>query len=164
MALIECPECGTLASTEATFCPHCGFPIAKTTALTAKDATPLPFIPVTLLEVARSIVGRVLVGAGVFATGVGFDAPPGVLLALVIWGSAIPLYLRARKAHRLGGLAGHRQLEEAVRKQLTAARDEAQRDLATVELNTARIAELEERIDFMERLVAREREREPLRP
>lgn len=163
MALIECPECGTIASAEATFCPRCGFSISKGPQLPSKEPGSLPFIPVSLLEVTRSIVGRVLVGAGVFATGVGFDAPPGVLLALVIWGSAIPLYLRARKAHRLGGLAGHRQLEEAVRKQLTAARDEAQRELATVEHNTARIAELEERIDFMERLLAREREREAQR-
>lgn len=159
MALIECPECGTIASAEATFCPHCGFPFSQGKPLAAREPSNLPFIPVSLLEVTRSIVGRVLVGAGVFATGVGFDAPPGVLLALVIWGSAVPLYLRARKAHRLGGLAGHRQLEQAVRKQLTAARDEAQRELAAVEHNTARIAELEERIDFMERLLARERER-----
>jgi hypothetical protein len=160
MALIECPECGTVASTEATFCPSCGFPIAKAKEPGARAATPMPFIPVTLLEVTRSIVGRILVGAGVFATGIGFDAPPGVLLALVIWGSAVPLYLRARKAHRLGGLSGNRQLEEAVRKQLTAARDEAQRELANVELNTARITEIEERIDFMERLLAREREQQ----
>jgi len=158
MALIDCPECGTVASSEATFCPHCGFPLSRAKERDAADARTLPFIPITMLEVTRSIVGRVLVGAGLLWTGVAFDAPPAVIFALVTWGSVVPIYLKARKAHRLGPLAGHRQLEEAVRKQLAAARDEAQREIATVEHNTGRITELEERIDFMERLLARERD------
>jgi hypothetical protein len=112
-----------------------------------------------MLDITKSIVGRILVGAGMMATGVAFDAPPGVLLALAVWGSALPLYLKARKAHRLGPLAGHGELEAAVRKQLAAARDDAQRERSTIEHNSGRIAELEERIDFMERLLARERER-----
>lgn len=31
MALIECPECKREISSEATFCPHCGFPLKKNT-------------------------------------------------------------------------------------------------------------------------------------
>ena len=27
MALIKCPECGTEVSSEAEFCPKCGYPI-----------------------------------------------------------------------------------------------------------------------------------------
>jgi len=162
MALTECPECGTVASSEATFCPQCGYPFGKGGEPAAPGPRGLPFVPMNLLDVTRSIVGRILVGAGMMATGVGFDAPPGVLLALVVWGSAVPLYLKARKAHKLGPLAGHRVLEEAVAKQLAAARDETQRQLASVDHNTARITELEERIDFMERLLARERDRQPL--
>jgi hypothetical protein len=161
MALAECPECGTVASTEATFCPQCGFPINKAAQPAPSGPRGLPFIALSMLDLTKSIVGRILVGAGMMATGVAFDAPPGVLLALVVWGSAVPLYLKARKAHRLGPLAGQRALEEAVTKQLAAARDETQRQLATVDHNTSRIAELEERIDFMERLLARERERSP---
>ena len=46
-----------------------------------------------------------------------------------------------------------------MKKQLTAARTETERRLGTVEQNAGRIAELEERVDFMERLLARERER-----
>jgi hypothetical protein len=160
MALMDCPECGTRASTEATFCPECGFPIKRAAEREPADPGGLPFVSLSMLDVTRSIVGRILLGAGVFWMGVEFNAPPGVLLALVAWGSAVPLYLRARKAHRLGPMAGHRQLEKAVAKQLAAAREETQRDATTIEHNTARIAELEERIDFMERLLARERERE----
>jgi hypothetical protein len=159
MALIDCPECGTRASAEATFCPQCGFPISK-----LRDAKPpapagLPAVTLSMLDVTRSIVTRLLLGAGMLWTGVEFDAPPAVLLALVPWASVVVLYLKARKAHRLGPLAGHRELEEAVRKQLTAARDETERQLASAEQHSGRIAELEERVDFMERLLARERER-----
>jgi len=159
VALAECPECGTVASTEATFCPQCGYPIRK--AAEPPDHAPrgLPLVPLTMMDIARSLMGRILVGAGMMWTGVAFDAPPAVLLALAVWGSAVPLYLKARKAHRFGPLAGHRELEEAVRKQIAAARDDTQAQLTTMEHHTGRIAELEERLDFMERLLARERER-----
>jgi len=159
MALIDCPECGTPASAEATFCPECGFPIRKVGEPEPPAPLGLPAVAFSMLEITRSIVGRILIGAAMVWTGVAFDAPPGVLLGLVAWGSVVPLYLKARKAHRLGPLAGHRQLEEAVKKQLTAARTETERRLGTVEQNAGRIAELEERVDFMERLLARERER-----
>ena len=159
MALIDCPECGAQASAEATFCAECGFPIKKATEKASKDHPGLPFVSISMLEVIRSIVGRLLVGAAMLWTGVEFDAPPAVLLALATWGSAVPLYLKARKAHRLGPLAGHRELEQAVRQQLTAAREETERQLASADVNAGRIAELEERVDFMERLLARERER-----
>ena len=29
MSLLNCPECGGLLSTEATTCPHCGYPLRK---------------------------------------------------------------------------------------------------------------------------------------
>ena len=159
MALVDCPECGTPASTEATFCPQCGFPIRKVKEPAPPAPLGLPAVTLTMLDVTRSVVGRLLLGAAMVWTGVEFDAPPAVLLALATWGSAVPLYLKARKAHRLGPLAGHRELEQAVRKQLTAAREETERQLASADLNVGRIAELEERVDFMERLLARERER-----
>jgi hypothetical protein len=158
MALIECPECGTVASTEATFCPQCGFPIKKLKERGAKEQGGAPFIPLTMLDVTKSIVGRLLFGGLVLASGIGFDAPPVIMLALVAWGSALPLYLKARRAHRLGPFAGHRQIEQAVVKQLTEARDETRRELAGIDVNASRIAELEERLDFMERLLARYRE------
>jgi hypothetical protein len=156
MALIDCPECGAEASTEATSCPRCGFPIRKKGG---RGLSGHPLIPYTVLDATRSIVGRLLVGGGMFATGIGFDAPPAILLALVVWGSTLPLYLRARRAYRLGPMADPTKLEEQVTRQLTEARDEARAELAGIDVNASRITELEERIDFMERLLARERER-----
>jgi len=158
MALIECPECGTVASTEATFCPQCGFPIKKLKERGSREHSGPPVIPFTMLDVTKSIVGRLVFGGLVLASGIGFDAPPVIMLALVAWGSAVPLYIKARRAHRLGPFAGHRQIEQAVVKQLTEARDETRRELAGIDANASRIAELEERLDFMERLLARYRE------
>lgn len=158
MALIECPECSTVASTEATFCPQCGYPFKNLKQRGPASPGSVPFISLTILDVTRSIVGRVLFGGLVFATGIGFDAPPAIILALLAWGSALPLYLKARKAHRLGPFAGHREIEQAVVKQITEARDEARRELAGIDINASRITELEERLDFMERLLAKYRE------
>jgi len=158
MALIDCPECGNVTSSEATFCPQCGYAVRKAAVPTPAESGRLPVVSLTMLDITKSIVGRLLVGAGMLASGAAFDAPPAVLLGLVVWGSAVPLYLKARKAH-LGPLTGHRALEEAVRKQLTAARDEAQQERLAIEENAGKIADLEERIDYLERLLARERER-----
>ena len=159
MALIDCPECGTAASTEATFCPQCGFPIKRLGGHGAHPArSSMPLIPYTVLDATRSIVGRVLFGGLLFASGIGFDAPPVILLSLVAWGSSVPLYLKARKAHRLGPVGATSKLDESVVRQLTEVRDETRRELAGIEDNAAHIAELEERLEFMERLLARQRD------
>jgi hypothetical protein len=159
MALIDCPECGTAASTEATFCPQCGFPIKRLGAHATHGArSSVPLIPFTVLDVTKSIVGRLLFGGLLFASGIGFDAPPVIILSLVAWGSALPLYLKARKAHRLGPFTGVGKLDESVVRQLTEVRDETRRELAGIDDNANRIAELEERLEFMERLLARQRD------
>jgi hypothetical protein len=159
MALIDCPECGTATSTEATFCPQCGFPVKRLGGRTTKGASGVPQIPYTVLDATRSIVARVLFGGLVFASGIGLDAPPVIMLALVSWGSAIPLYLKARRAHRYGSYGRDgAQLDESVLQQLTEVRDETRRELAGIDDNANRIAELEERLEFMERLLARQRD------
>jgi hypothetical protein len=157
MALIDCPECGTAASTEATFCPQCGFPIKRLGGQTPKRGSGVPQIPYTVLDATRSIVGRLFFGGLLFASGIGFDAPPVILLALVSWGSAVPLYLKARRAQRLP--YGHNtRIDDELLQQLTDVRDETRRELAGIDDNANRIAELEERLEFMERLLAQQRE------
>lgn len=160
MALIDCPECGTATSTEATFCPQCGFPVNRLPSHMPVGPSSIPQIPYTVLDATRSIVTRVMFGGLLFASGVAFDAPPTILLALVAWGSAVPLYLKARKAHRLGpaGSVGG-QIQQAMVEQLTAVRDETRQELAGIDENASRIAELEERLEFMERLLAQQRDR-----
>jgi len=121
-------------------------------------------IALTTLDVTASIVGRVLIGAAMFASGVSWEAPPVIIGSLVIAGSALPLWLKARKAERLGGGVDARALQERVDRQLLDAEDRDSQQLADIEHNTNRIAELEERIEFMERLLTAHRDEEGDRP
>lgn len=164
MALVDCPECGIEVSAEATWCPRCGYPIGKTLGSHgARDARHggwgLAKVPLTGLDVTRSIIGRLLLAGGFFASGVGFEAPPTILLSLVLAGSAVPLYLKARRAERLGGgiPIDTKAIDERVETRLLEAEDRA---YGQIDRNAGRIAELEERLEFMERLVAKQREGE----
>jgi hypothetical protein len=93
-----------------------------------------------------------------FASGVGWEAPPVIIGSLLIVGSAVPLWLKARRAERLGAGPDTRAIQDQVERQLLAAEDREAQQYADIEQNTNRIAELEERLEFMERLLARRRE------
>ncbi len=120
-------------------------------------------IALTTLDVTTSIVGRLLLGVAMFASGVGWEAPPVIIGSLIIVGSAVPLWLKARKAERLGGSPDAKAIQDRVEKQLLAAEDREAQQYVDIEQNTNRIAELEERLEFMERLLAKRREEEELR-
>jgi len=163
MALIDCPECALEVSAQATFCPRCGFPIAKEARRHANrhghGAWGLAQAPLTSLDVTKSIVGRLVLAGLFFASGVGFEAPPTILLSLVLAGSSVPLYLKARRAERLGagGAVDPAVIEETVERRLLEAEDRTFGQLAEVDRNAGRIADLEERLEFMERLLAKQR-------
>jgi len=159
MPFIHCPECGLEVSAQATFCPRCGYPVAKVGRRQAdRAAHGIAEVPLTSLDVTRSLIGRLVFGGLVLASGIGFDAPPVVLLAFVAWGSGIPLYLKARKAARLGGTAASGLPDPELATQLLEARSQAAEQVAAVERNATQLQELEERVEFMERLLARQRE------
>jgi len=115
-------------------------------------------VPLTSLDLTRSLIGRLVFGGLVLASGIGFEAPPVVLLALVAWGSGIPLYLKARKAMRLGIQAPPGELGPEVAQQLLEARAQTAEQVSAIERNATQIQDLEERVEFMERLLARQRE------
>ncbi|KPJ90813.1 MAG: hypothetical protein AMS18_09970 [Gemmatimonas sp. SG8_17] len=93
-----------------------------------------------------------------FASGVGWDAPPVIIGSLIIVGSAVPLWFKARRAERLGGSPDTRAIQDRVERQLLAAEHREAQQYGDIEQNTNRIAELEERLEFMERLLAKHRE------
>jgi hypothetical protein len=164
MALIDCPECALEVSARATFCPRCGFPIAKEARRHGRQGNAhggwgLAKAPLTSLDVTRSIVGRLVLAGLFFASGVGFEAPPTIILSLVLAGSSVPLYLKARRAERLGtdATVDPAVIEEAVERRLLEAEDRTLGQLAEVDRNAGRIADLEERLEFMERLLAKQR-------
>jgi hypothetical protein len=115
-------------------------------------------VPLTSLDLTRSLIGRLVFGGLVLASGIGFDAPPVVLLAFVAWGSGIPLYLKARKAARLGIPPASGLPDPELATQLLEARSQAAEQVAATERNATQLQDLEERVEFMERLLARQRE------
>ena len=158
MSLIDCPECGIEVSAQATFCPRCGFPVKKAGGRAPANAQGLPTIPLTSLDVTKSLIGRLVFGGLLLASGIGFDAPPVVMLALVAWGSGVPIYLKARKAARIGAGPGLPGIDEELTRQLLEAKNQGLQQLSDIDRNATRIAELEERLEFMERLLARQRD------
>ncbi|UCG86366.1 MAG: hypothetical protein JSW71_21090 [Gemmatimonadota bacterium] len=109
------------------------------------------------LEVAKQLLGRVVLGGVLFASGVTWEAPPVLISSLVIFGTCVPIWLRARKAAILG-YAGDSAVLEARVKELMADMEYRQMQQLdeVAEQNSRQIAELEERLDFTERLLAKQ--------
>jgi hypothetical protein len=120
----------------------------------------VPRVSLTSLDVAKSNLGRVLLAVGFFASGVTWEAPPVIILSLVLGLSGIPLWLKARKAERVGGGLGTHAIEEKMGHALVEAEDRDMQQVADIEQNANRIIDLEERLEFMERLLARQRDEE----
>lgn len=163
MALIDCPECGIEISDRAQFCPRCGLPLARARrhGRNERGSFNVPVVPMTGLDVVKSVVGRLALGVLFFVSGVEWEAPPVIIGSLLLAGSALPLYLKARRAERRG-LAGPSpdvgDLEDRMEQRLLDAEDRVARHFADADRSAVRVAELEERLEFMERLLAQERE------
>ncbi len=156
MALIDCPECGTEVSERAGACLQCAYPIAR-----GERGGAIPesgFSANSGLRVTKDILGRVLLAGVFFASGVAWDARLAILGSLVIAGSTIPIWIRARRAERFGGTSEPKriaQLEQRIN-------DLEERTIQQVgdmeEMSSRQMAELEERLDFTERLLMKQRE------
>jgi len=163
MALIDCPECGIEISSRAQFCPRCGVPLGRAhpNRPHERGSFNIPVIPMTGLDVVRSIVGRLVVGVSVFIGGAATEDPMAIIGALVVGASCIPLYLKARRAEKRG-LAGAgpdiSALEDRLERRLLDAEDRVARHLAESDRSSMRVGDVEERLEFLERLLARERE------
>ena len=134
MALIECPECGREVSDVAAVCPECAYPVRTGTpplpVRAASQSTQRPWWP------AVDIIGRVAVGAFVL-----------FLVGLLVAGSAIPTWFR----YKMEGLRAGRAD--------TALVDGLEDRMAELEhRHVEQVADLEERIEFTERLLTKQRE------
>jgi hypothetical protein len=112
----------------------------------------------TALDAAKSIVGRVLLGAVVFASGVAWEAPPAVLSSLVLFGSTIPVWLKARKFERLRSNAAVPSVDQPADRRLLEAESRNHDQREALDLATQRVEDLQERLEFLERLVAKRRQ------
>ena len=149
MALIECPDCGREVSSSAAACPACAYPVASGTPSVSTDAMSPPdkraFWKTVASIVARLGVGILLIGAGVEEDSAG-SAFGGMIIGL----SAFPTWyrytiqrLRAGRAERAG-----RTLDEGFEDRMVEMARRQQEHLA----------DLEERIDFAERMLTKQRE------
>ncbi len=164
MALVECPECGTPVSTSAAACPSCAFPIraplnavpAPTPGSRAPTVAPATAVA---LDTVKGVAARLVMGAFLILTAIPFEAVPAVVGGVVIAGSSFFLWRKAKKAATAepeGGLAAAR-----VQEFLVEAEDRQLRALADFEEQSAqRLADLEERIDFHERLLIKSRQQD----
>ncbi len=152
--LIECPECGREVSSGAHACPECAYPLeggsSRRLPASSKGGSGL--------ELTKQILGRAILGGILLASGAAYEAPPVILSALFVWGTALPIWIAAKRAERLGpgGEAGRvgKQLEGRI----SELEDRHIQHMADMEDQHNRsIAELEERLDFAERLLTKER-------
>lgn len=156
MALIDCPECGTEVSDRAAACPQCAYPIARGERGGRRPES--GFSANSALHFTKDILGRVILAGVFFASGVAWEAPPVILGSLVLAGSTIPIWIRARRAARFGGTSEPKRIAELEHR----INDLEERTIQQVgdmeEMNSRQIAELEDRLDFTERLLMKQRE------
>jgi len=151
MAFTDCPECGLGISERATACPRCGFP--------TKPRQDVRYVSgLSALDAAKSIVGRVIMGVAVFAGGVSWDAPPVILCSLVLFGSTIPVWLKARKFERLRAGTEVSSIESVPKRRLAAAEPRGRPQVTELEQASQQVEDLQERLEFLERLVAKRHE------
>ncbi len=146
MALIDCPECGREVSDSATVCPECAYPVGEGT----------PRVPPRAVSAsakrrwwpAVDIIGRIAVGGILmFLTAAEAELGAGTgLLGLLVAGSAIPTWYH----HKMGQLrAGWAD---------PALVDGLEDRMGELEhRHLEQIADLEERIEFAERLLTKQR-------
>jgi hypothetical protein len=153
MALIACPECGAGVSSSAQACPACAFPIDRAAPGSSSGGRTAQ----STWDLAKSIFARVILGGVLFASGAAWEAPPVIISSLVVFGSCLPLWIKARRAARLPAGGGDTRLLEVRLEEYVADAQEREMRMADLaEENSRRIGQMEERIDFAERLVARQ--------
>jgi len=92
------------------------------------------------------------------ASGIVWEAPPVIIGALIVAGSSIPIWFRAKRAERLGTSGEVRRLETRLEQRFREAEERVSQYASDIDENARQIAELDERLDFTERLLTRQRE------
>ena len=154
MALIECPECGREVSSSAGACPQCAYPVGTGTPAVSSRA--VSGSPTHSWWNTASIVGRIGVG-GILVLLARVEQELGAgtgLLGLLVAGSAIPTWIRYRiERARVGQIdtAPVDGLEDRIA-------DLEHRHAELEQRQLEQITDLEERVEFAERLLIKQRE------
>ena len=146
MALIECPECGWEVSDTAARCPKCAYSLGAGTPPIPPPAVKRGSKREWMMP-ALSVVAKLGVGSFLFGLGIAEDEYTGVMGGLIVGGSAIPTFIRSLKA-RLKPPRSDAALADGI----------TDRILDMEHTHREQMADLEERIEFTERLLAKQRE------
>jgi len=163
MALVECPECGGGVSSSADACPSCAFPIhAPLSSMPAREPAGAPMrgptaATVVALDTVKGVAARLVLGAFLVLTAIPFESPPALIGGLLVAGSSFFLWRKAKKAATMDLDGG--QSAEQMQEFLLEAEDRQLRAIADFEEQAGqRLTDLEERIDFHERLLIKSRQ------
>ena len=158
MSLMRCPECGREVSSSAAACPDCAYPVW--TGTPAVPHRPMkPPRDYTWLKASVSIAARVFLGVVLAAVGADEeDSVAAVIGGAVIAASAFPTWYRAKLA-KIKARGGGAELIDRMEDRLVDFERRQQDQMDRLEqLHAGQIADLEERLDFAERLLTKQRE------
>ncbi len=164
MALVDCPECGVGVSSSAAACPSCAFPIrAPLSSLPVAQLASAPGrrtptgATAVALDTVKGVAARLVMGAFLILTAIPFEAVPAVIGGIVVAGSSFFLWRKAKRVATMDSEGGGASAQ--VQEFLLDAEDRQLRALADFEEQAGqRLADLEERIDFHERLLIKSRQ------
>jgi 2-iminoacetate synthase ThiH len=105
-------------------------------------------------KLALQILGRLTIGAVLFGVGVGEEESSAAAIgAILIAGSSIPVWIRARTGQLgIGSAVGFEERVATMEQRHRAQMEEL------AQMQADQVADLEERVDFAERLLAKQRD------
>jgi hypothetical protein len=107
------------------------------------------------LDAAKSIVARAILGGALLASGVAWEAPPVIICSMVVIGSTLPVWLKARKAERLRTSGEIEAVESPTDYRLLEAEARNRKQVDELDVAAHQVEDLQERLEFLERLVAK---------
>ena len=157
MSLIECPECGREVSSSAAACPECAYPVATGTAPVQSRTVLRAPVP-EWWKTAGSVVARLgIAGIMIAAGGDESEATIACVIgALIIGGSAIPVLYRDAIERMKAGKAA--TPDHRIQDRMAELEHRHREEMDRIEQEySGQMAELEERLDFAERMLTKQR-------
>ena len=158
MTLIRCPECGREVSSSAPACPECAYPVMTGTPSVPHRAVK-PSRDFTWIKTSLSITARLIAGVTIAVVGAEDEGSVAAIIGgSIIAASAFPTWYRAKIA-QLKSRGGGAELVERLEDRLIEFERRQQDQMDRLEqVHSGQIADLEERIDFAERLLTKQKE------
>ena len=156
MALIDCPECGREVSSSAAVCPVCAYPVSTGTPPVPPRAVSEP-PKYRWWKTTIPLLGRVVLGVMLAAIGGDEEGSVAAVIGgVIIAGSAIPAWYRD-KIERLKAGRAAEGLDDRFADRMADLEHRQQVQMDRLEqMHTEQMADLEERIDFAERLLTKQ--------